>query len=100
MGLGDLKGPRDGGQFLVEHAGEGEQIIALVAQRDAHRADTADIPGLQTLQFIGDKIEQLPPRDQVRSGQRQNVVAQPLDEGADTAGQITRSGFGLPCERQ
>jgi hypothetical protein len=34
------------------------------------------------------------------SGQRQNVVAQPLDEGADTAGQVTRSAFGLPCQRQ
>jgi hypothetical protein len=52
-GLRDLEGLRDGGQFLVEHAGEGEQIIALVAQRDAHRADAPRILWLETLQFIG-----------------------------------------------
>src|SRR5208282_1597194 len=39
-------------------------------------------------------------RGQVRSGQRQNVVAQPLGKGAETAGQLARSGFGLPCKRQ
>jgi len=100
VGLGDLEGPRDAGQFLVEHAGEGEQIIALIPQRDAHRVDTPDILGFETRQFIGNKVEQLPPHGQVRSGQRQNVVAQPLDEGADTAGQVTRSAFGLPCQRQ
>ncbi|MEA2736701.1 MAG: hypothetical protein QOH05_8, partial [Acetobacteraceae bacterium] len=27
-------------------------------------------------------------------------MAQPLDEGADTAAQFARPGFGLPCQRQ
>ena len=63
-GLGDDVGLRDGGQFLVEHAGEGEQIITLVPQRDAHRADTPHILRLQTRQFIDDEVEQLLPRGQ------------------------------------
>jgi hypothetical protein len=69
--LGYLEAPRDGGL-----------IIALVAQRDTHRADAPRILWLETLQFIGDEVEQRPPRGPVRTGQRQNVVAQPLDEGA------------------
>jgi hypothetical protein len=98
--LRDVEDLRDGGQFLVEHAGESEQIVALVSQRDAHRADAPCILRLETLQFIGDEVKQLSPCAQVRSGQRQNVVAQPLDEGADTTGQFTHSGLGLACQRQ
>ncbi len=30
---------RDGGQLVIEHPGEGEQVVALVLQGDAHRAD-------------------------------------------------------------
>ena len=99
-GLRYLEVPRDGGQFLVEHAGEGEQIVALIPPRDAHRADAPRILRLEAFQFIGDEVEQFSPRGQVRTGQRQNVVAQPLDEGADTAAQFARPGFGLPCHRQ
>ena len=43
---GKLMGSRDGGQFFVEHAGEGEQIVALILQRDAHRANAPCILGL------------------------------------------------------
>jgi thioesterase domain-containing protein/acyl carrier protein len=43
--------------------------------RDAHRADAPRILWLETLQFIGDEVKQLPPCGQVRSSQRQNVVA-------------------------
>jgi len=27
--LGDVMGLRDGGQFFIQHAGEGEQFVAL-----------------------------------------------------------------------
>jgi hypothetical protein len=30
---------RDGGQLVIEHAAEGEQVVALILQGDAHRAD-------------------------------------------------------------
>ena len=53
-GQRDLEGLRDAGQLGVEHAGEGEQIVALVAQRNAHRADALRILRLEALQFIGD----------------------------------------------
>jgi hypothetical protein len=76
-GLGYFEGLRDAGQFPVEHASEGEQIVALVPQRDAHWVNAPRILWLETLQFIGDEVEQLSPRRQLRSGQRQNVVAQP-----------------------
>src|SRR5271165_5018946 len=61
-GVGDLVGPRHAGQLLVEHVGKGEQIVALVPQRDAHRADAPRILRLEALQFIGDEVEQLLPR--------------------------------------
>ena len=57
-------GPRDTGQLRVEHAGEGEQIVALVPQRDAHQPDAPRILRLEALQFIGDEVEQLLPRGQ------------------------------------
>ncbi len=46
QGLGDGVGLRDIGQFVIEHAGESEQVVALVLQRDAHRADASCVPGL------------------------------------------------------
>src|SRR3954466_7419646 len=39
-------GARDGDQLGVEHTGEGEQVIALVLQRDTHRADASRVLGL------------------------------------------------------
>ena len=39
--VGDARDLRDPGEFPIEHAGEREQVIALVLQRDAHRADAA-----------------------------------------------------------
>ena len=80
-------GARDAGQLGVEHAGEGEQVIALVLQRDAHRADASRVLGLAGHQLCDDEIEQLSPRRQVRAGQSQNVVAQPLDKRSGVAGE-------------
>jgi hypothetical protein len=39
--IGDAHSLRDPGEFRIEHAGEREQIIALVLQRDAHWAGAA-----------------------------------------------------------
>ena len=87
QGLGDGVGARDGDQLGVEQAGEGEQVIALVLQRDAHRADALCILGLAGHQLRDDEVEQLSPRRQVRAGQGQDIVAQPLDERSDVAGE-------------
>ena len=86
-GLGDGVGARDAGQFGIEHAGEGEQVVALVLQGDAHRTDASRVLGLAGHQFRDDEVEQLPPRRQVRAGQGQNVVAQPLDKRSGVAGE-------------
>ncbi len=86
-GLGDGVGARDDGQLGVEHAGEGEQVVALVLQRDTHRADASRVLGLAGQQLRDDEVEQLSPRRQVRAGQGQNVAAQPLDERSDVAGE-------------
>ena len=80
-------GARDAGQLGVEQAGEGEQVVALVLQRDAHRADASWVLRLAGHQLRDDEIEQLSPRGQVWAGQDQNVVAQPLDERPDVAGE-------------
>ena len=48
---GKLLRSRDGNQFVVKNTGEGEQIVALILQRDAHRADTSCILGLPAHQF-------------------------------------------------
>ncbi len=100
QGLGDGMGLRDVGQFLIEHAGEGEHGVALVLQRDPHRADAPRVLGLAGCEFLDDEVEQHLSRRQGRSGQRQNVMAQPLGERSDVAGQPMRLGLGLPRKRQ
>jgi hypothetical protein len=59
--LADGIGLRDTGQLLIEHAGEGEQIVALVLQRHAHRTKTSHILGFATHQFLDDEVEQRSP---------------------------------------
>jgi len=85
--LADGVGARDRGQFRIEHAGEGEQVIALVLQRDADRADAPWVLGLASRQLLDDEVEQQLPGGQDWSGQRQNVMAQPLGERSDIAGE-------------
>ena len=86
-GFGDGVGARDAGQLGVEHAGEGEQVVALVLQRDTHRANAPWVLGLASRELGNEEVEQLPPGRQVRAGQGQDVVAQPLDERSDVAGE-------------
>jgi hypothetical protein len=93
-------GLRDGGQLLIEHAGEGEQIVTLVLQRDAHRTDASHIFGFALRQQLNDEIKQLLPGGQNWPGQRQNVMAQPLGERPNVAGQTRRLRLGLSCQLQ
>ncbi len=44
--LGDGVNACDVGQLAIEHAGEGEQGVALVLQRDPHRTDASRVLGL------------------------------------------------------
>ena len=99
-GLGDGVGLRDRGQLGIEHAGEGEQVVALVLQRDPHRADASCIPGLALRQLLDDEVEQRLPGGQGWARKRQNVMAQPLGECPDVAGQRMRLGLGLPGQHQ
>ena len=96
----DGVGVRNGGQLGVEHAGEGEQVVALVLQRDPHRADASHVLGLAGGELGDDEVEQRLPGGQDRPGQGQNVMAQPLGECPDVAGQPMRLGLGLPGQRQ
>ena len=84
-GFGDSMGLRDVVQLRVEHAGEGEQVVALVLQRDAHRANASHILGLPMCQFLDEEVEQHLSRDQGWPGKRKNIMAQPLDERSDVA---------------
>ena len=86
----------DGDQLFIEYAGEAEQFIALVPQRDAHRADAPWILGLEVCQFLDDEVEQRLARGQRRAGQCQYVMTQPLGECTDVAGQPKRLDLGLP----
>ena len=56
--LGDGVGLRNAGQFRIKHAGESEQGVTLVLQRDVHRADASCVPGLALRQFLDEKVEQ------------------------------------------
>jgi hypothetical protein len=87
---------RDGGQFVVEHTGEREQVVALVLKRYPYRADVLCIRRLTARQFLNDEVEQHLPRRQGRSGKRQNIVAQPLGERSDVARQPGYLGLDLP----
>jgi len=66
--LGDGVGLRDVGQLAIEHAGEGEQVVTLVLQGDAHRADASWVLGLAGCQLLDGEVEQLSPRRQGRPG--------------------------------
>ena len=85
--LGDGMSACDGRQLDIEQAGEGEQVVTLVLQGDAHRADASRVLSLPDHQLGDDEVEQLSPGLQVRTGQCQDVVAQPLDERSDVAGE-------------
>ena len=89
----------DGGQLGIEHAGEGEQVVALVLQRDTHWADASGMPGLALRQLLDEEVEQRLPGGQGWAGQGQNVMAQPLGERPDVAGQLMCLGLGLPGQR-
>ena len=93
QGLGDSVAARDGGQIGVEHAGEGEQVVALVLQRDAHRTDASRVLGLAGYQLRDDEVEQLSPRRQVRTGIGDGVVGpQPPLGGVE---QVHAPGVGV-----
>jgi hypothetical protein len=94
-GLGNGVSLRDVGRFRIEHTGEGEQGVALVLQRDTHRADAPHVLRLAGGEFRDDEVEQLSPRRQRRTGQGQNVVAQPLNKRSDVASELMGSGFSL-----
>ena len=87
---------RDGDQLFIKHAGEAEQIITLVLQRDAHWADAPWILGLPVCQFLDDEVKQHLARGQRRAGKRQNVMAQPLRQRPHVAGEAGRPGLDLP----
>jgi hypothetical protein len=91
---------RGRGQLGVEHAGEGEQVVALVLQRDPHRADASRVLRLASRQLLDDEVEQLTPGGQVRAGQGEDVVAQPVEERADVASEPVCLGLGLPRTMQ
>ena len=97
---GKLLRSRDGNQFVVKNTGEGEQIVALVLQRDAHRANAPFIFGLASRQFRDDEIEQHLACRQDRTGHRQNVAAQPLRERSHVASQPAGPSLGLPRQFQ
>ena len=86
-GLGDGVGACDAGQFAVEQAGEGEQVVALVLQGDTHWADASRVVGFTDHQLCDDEVEQLSPGRQAWAGQGEDVVAQPLDERSPVAGE-------------
>jgi hypothetical protein len=48
----------DPGEFRIEHAGERQQVITLVLQRDAHRADASRILRLAGGELLDDEVEQ------------------------------------------
>ena len=100
QGLGDGEDARDLGQPGIEHAGKGEQLVTLVLQGDAHRADAPRVLRLAGGELGDDEVEQLAPGRQVRAGQGQDVVAQPVQERSDVAGQPARLGLALPGKRQ
>jgi len=88
-------GGRDRGQLGIEHADQGEQVIALVLQRGTHRANASRVLALADDQFRDDEVEQFLPRRQRRSGKGQNVVAQPLNKRSDVASELMGLGFSL-----
>ena len=70
-------------------------MVTLVLQGDAHRADPSRVLGLAGGELGDDEVEQLAPGGQVRAGQSQDVVAQPVHERVDLTGEPVCLGFSL-----
>ena len=93
--FGDGEGVCDHGQLGVELAREGEQVVTLVLQRDAHRADAPRFLRLAGGELGDEEVEQLTPGCQVRAGESQHVVAQPVHERAHVAREPVRLRLAL-----
>jgi hypothetical protein len=98
--IGDVIGLRDGDQLFIKHAGKGKQVVALVLQRDTYRANVSGIFRLALPQVLDNKVEQRLPCGQSWPSECQNVMAQPLSERSDVAGQPMRCSFVLPRNLQ
>src|SRR3954466_16130530 len=85
-------------QIGVEHVGKGEQAGTLVLQRHPHRADASRVVRLAGGKLGDEEIEQLAPGGQVRTGESQNVVAQPVHKRADVTGEPVRLRLALPSK--
>ncbi|CAD6561228.1 hypothetical protein LMG28727_07366 [Paraburkholderia kirstenboschensis] len=58
---GHVRGMHDRGAFCIEHAGARQQVIGLILQRDAHRAEEVRIHEFMPSQLIDHEVEQHPP---------------------------------------
>ena len=92
-------GARERGQLVIQYAGEGKQIVALVLQRNGHRADATRIVGLAPAKLGDDEVKQIFSDLKPGTGQRQDVVGEPCRERLDVAGKRMRCCFGLQGER-
>jgi hypothetical protein len=84
---------RDGGQLVIEHADEGEQVVALVLQGHAHLADARRIFRLTLMQFIDERVEQRMTGCQISARQCQDVALQPPGKRAKVVSELMRVCF-------
>jgi hypothetical protein len=66
---------RDDRQFLIEHTGEGEKIVALILQRDTHGTDALPVLRLAAGQLVDDEIKQHLTRGQNRTRHSRIILA-------------------------
>jgi len=86
--------------LLDDYSGVGTALVLRFATDPIQHALWAGVAGyflgLATHQLLDDEIKQQLPRGQSRSGQRQDIMAQPLGEHPDVAGEPNRLCLGLP----
>ncbi len=79
-----------------QHTGEREQIVSLVLQGSPEYSDACWILCFALKHFGNDEVEQGFACHEIRTGERQDVALEPLNEGAQFGGQLMRAALILP----
>ncbi len=90
----------DDDELLVKHAYEGQQILALVREGAAHRANAMGTERFQGCEFVQDTIKEAPACRQIGTSERQDVIVQPVGKDSDILAQSEKFLLSRPGKRQ
>ena len=85
--LGDLKACGEFGKIGVELGGEAEQLVAMVVEEGAERIEAVRTKRGAVAQLCDDEVEQVAAVGAGRTGQGEDILAEPIGQDANVVGQ-------------